>query len=49
MELHIGKNKIVVLMHDSGTKQLTADSLTEIIQNLKGDGYSFKTFYDIMY
>lgn len=36
-------------MHDSGTKQLTADSLTEIIRRLKEQGYLFKNFYDIMY
>lgn len=44
-----GKNKIVVLMHDTGAKQLTADSLTEIIRYLKEQGYIFKNFYDIMY
>lgn len=44
-----GKNSIVILMHDTGTKQLTADSLTEIIHYLKEQGYSFKNFYDIMY
>ena len=44
-----GKNKIVVLMHDTGAKQLTADTLTEIIQYLKEQGYCFKNFYDIMY
>lgn len=44
-----GKNKIVVLMHDTGAKQLTADALPEIIHYLKDEGYSFKNFYDIMY
>lgn len=44
-----GKNKIVVLMHDSGTKQLTADTLPQAISYLKEQGYSFKNFYDIMY
>lgn len=44
-----GKNKIVVLMHDTGTKQLTADTLPEIIHYLKEQGYVFKNFYDIMY
>ncbi len=44
-----GKNKIVILMHDSGGKQLTADKLPEIISYLKAEGYEFKNFYDIMY
>jgi hypothetical protein len=35
-------------MHDTGTKQLTADSLLEIITYLKEQGYVFKNFYDIM-
>jgi len=43
-----GKNKIVVLMHDSGTKQLTADTLRDVISYLREQGYSFKNFYDIM-
>ena len=44
-----GKNKIVILMHDTGAKQMTADTLTEIIHYLKEQGYCFKNFYDIMY
>lgn len=43
-----GKNKIVVLMHDAGTKQLTADTLRENISYLREQGYTFRTFYDIM-
>ncbi len=43
-----GKNSIVVLMHDTGTKQLTADTLRENIQYLREQGYTFKNFYDIM-
>ena len=35
-------------MHDAGTKQLTADSLPEIIQYLKNEGYTFRNFYDIL-
>ncbi len=35
-------------MHDAGTKQLTADSLPEIIQYLKNEGYIFRNFYDIL-
>lgn len=44
-----GKQNIVILMHDTGAKQLTVDSLTEIIHYLKEQGYVFKNFYDIMY
>lgn len=43
-----GKNRIVILMHDAGTKQMTADTLPEIIRYLKEEGYSFQNFYDIM-
>ena len=43
-----GKNKIVVLMHDTGSKQLTADTLPEVIAYLREQGYTFKNFYDIM-
>ena len=35
-------------MHDTGAKQLTADTLTEVIHYLKEEGYCFKNFYDIM-
>lgn len=43
-----GKNRVVILMHDTGTKQLTADTLKENIQYLREQGYTFRTFYDIM-
>lgn len=43
-----GKNSIVVLMHDTGTKQMTADTLPQVIAYLKEEGYTFKNFYDIM-
>ncbi len=41
-----GKNSIVVLMHDSGNKKVTADTLPQVIEYLKNEGYEFKTFYD---
>lgn len=44
-----GKNKVVVLMHDTNAKQLTADTLRENISYLREQGYVFKNFYDIMY
>lgn len=34
---------IVILMHDSGTKQTTARSLGRVIDYIKSKGYSFKT------
>lgn len=43
------KKRVVVLMHDAGTKQLTADTLPEVIEYLRDEGFVFKNFYDIMY
>jgi peptidoglycan/xylan/chitin deacetylase (PgdA/CDA1 family) len=37
------KNHVVVLMHDAAAKSTTADSLPEIIEFLKSQGYEFKT------
>lgn len=42
------KNSVVILMHDAAAKQLTADTLPEIIDYLIEKGYSFKNFYDIV-
>ena len=44
-----GKDKIVVLMHDTNAKRLTVDTLKENIAYLRNEGYVFKNFYDIMY
>lgn len=38
-----GKNELVILMHDSATKQATADSLGQVIDYLKSEGYRFDT------
>jgi len=35
------KNKIVVLMHDSAAKQVTAEALPDIIEYLISQGYRF--------
>lgn len=43
------KKRVVVLMHDAGSKQLTADTLPEVIGYLREEGFIFKNFYDIMY
>lgn len=37
------KDNAVVLMHDSNTKDTTAEALPEIINYLQSEGYSFKT------
>ncbi|MEA4848775.1 MAG: polysaccharide deacetylase family protein [Clostridiaceae bacterium] len=37
------KDSAVVLMHDSNTKDTTAEALPEIIEYLKDQGYAFKT------
>ncbi|MGN1299318.1 MAG: polysaccharide deacetylase family protein [Candidatus Scatovivens sp.] len=41
------KTSLIVLMHDAGDKQLTVDTLKQIIENFKNEGYEFKNFYDI--
>jgi peptidoglycan/xylan/chitin deacetylase (PgdA/CDA1 family) len=38
-----GQNRIVVLMHDAGAKDRTADALPRIIAGLKKRGYVFRT------
>lgn len=42
------KNSVVILMHDSAAKSVTADALPNIISSLKEQGYEFKNFYDII-
>ncbi len=42
-----GKNSLVILMHDAQAKKVTAEMLPQIIDYLAGQGYEFKTFYDI--
>lgn len=43
-----GKNSVVILMHDAQAKKVTADTLPQIIDFLRGQGYEFESFYDIM-
>ena len=38
---------LIVLMHDAVDKQLTVDTLKQLIQILKSENYQFKNFYDI--
>ena len=37
-----GKNSVVILMHDAGDKILTYETLLEVINYLRNQGYSFK-------
>ena len=47
MKTKEGRNSLVLLMHDSNEKVQTVESLSDIIVQLKNEGYTFKTFYDI--
>ena len=43
-----GKNSVILLMHDSSAKKITADTLPQVIEYLKEQGYEFKTFNEII-
>lgn len=43
-----GKDSVVVLMHDAPNKDITAETLKNVIKYLKNEGYSFKNIYDII-
>lgn len=40
-------NKQIILMHDSDTKEITANTLDTVIRDLKDDGFEFKTLGDM--
>ncbi len=42
------KGTIVVLMHDASSKILTYETLKDVINYLRGEGYTFDNFYSIM-
>lgn len=42
------KGNIVLLMHDASSKILTYETLIEVINYLKDEGYTFDNFYNIM-
>lgn len=42
------KGNIVVLMHDSSSKILTYETLKDVINYLRNEGYTFDNFYKIM-
>ena len=43
-----GKNTLVILMHDTKDVSNSSNVLSESIQYLKSQGYTFKNFYDIL-
>lgn len=43
-----GKSSVVILMHDTADKIKTYNSLPQVIEYLKQEGYEFKTFYDVL-
>lgn len=43
-----GKNSVVILMHDAHAKKITAEALPRVIEYLRGQGYEFQNFYDII-
>lgn len=42
-----GWNNVVVLMHDAADKQITYETLEDVIKYLQGEGYAFKNIYDL--
>lgn len=42
------KNSVVVLMHDAGDKILTYETLQEVIDYFRENGYTFCNFYDVI-
>lgn len=44
----VNKNSVVVLMHDAGDKILTYETLQEVIDYFKANGYNFYNFYDLI-
>lgn len=42
------KNSVVVLMHDAGDKILTYETLQEVIDYFRENGYEFYNFYDVI-
>lgn len=42
------KQSVVILMHDAADKILTYETLPDVIQYLRNNGYEFKNLYDIL-
>lgn len=43
-----GKDSVVVLMHDASDKILTYETLTDIINYFRDNGYKFENIYDLL-
>lgn len=43
-----GKSSVVILLHDTEVKAVTAEALPQIISWFKENGYEFKNFYEII-
>lgn len=43
-----GKNSVVILMHDAGDKILTYETLPDVIEYLREQGYAFRNFYSVI-
>jgi len=48
IETSNNKNSVVILMHDAGDKILTYETLQDVIDYFKNQGYVFKDMYDII-
>ena len=42
------KQSVVILMHDAQAKKVTVEALPSIVDYLQGQGYEFKSFYEII-
>lgn len=43
-----GWNNVVILMHDAEDKKVTYETLEDVINYLKNEGYAFRNIYDLM-
>lgn len=43
-----GWDNVVILIHDSADKQITYETLEDVIKYLQGEGYAFKNIYDLI-
>ena len=43
-----GWDNVVILMHDAADKQITYETLEDVIKYLKKEGYTFKNIYDLI-
>ena len=43
-----GWNNVVILMHDAADKEITYETLEDVIKYLQKKGYKFENIYDLM-